>query len=420
MKVTAFAQLAYRQFPADFEKRYDSAVDTPWGLVDPQEVRAAHRDYLDGLMLAARSGFDGLVVTEHAQASYDMSANPSLTANALAYATESEGLDVAIYPAGRSLGKTREPLKVAEEYATIDTVSGGRLVAGFPVGLPYDACLNNGIPPMELRPRFDENLQLILRAWREDTPFAWNGKFSQYPTVNIWPRPQQRPRPPVWLTGIGNPGTMQAAFDLDFGFNYLSFFGAEAGARIFGRFWDLADKCGLPQNPYRLGMVQLVGVAGTDEEAVRIFRPHVEYMLHKGPGAVSTEKQAIPGTISLAGLQALMRDPGDFGLADRMRTIGFDETVEAGAAIVGSPQTVIDRLSDLVRRCRIGNLHAMLQLGSMPRQVAFDNISLFASDVLPALRTLWADEKWEHQWWPERLGGRPMRVAAAAGTAGAR
>jgi hypothetical protein len=143
-------------------------------------------------------------------------------------------------------------------------------------------------------------------------------------------------------------------------------------------------------------------------------------MLHKGPGAVSTEKQAIPGTISLAGLQALMRDPGDFGLADRMRTIGFDEAVEAGAAIVGSPRTVIDRLSDLVRRCRIGNLHAMLQLGSMPRQVAFDNISLFASDVLPALRTLWADEEWEHHWWPERLGGRPMPAAAAAGTAGAR
>src|SRR4029453_1912941 len=140
---------------ADFEKRYDSAVDTPWGLVDPQEVRAAHRDYLDGLMLAARSGFDGLVVTEHAQASYDMSANPSLTANALAYATESEGLDVAIYPAGRSLCKTREPLKVAEEYATVDTVSGGRLVAGFPVGLAVEACLNNGNTPMELQIRSD-------------------------------------------------------------------------------------------------------------------------------------------------------------------------------------------------------------------------------------------------------------------------
>src|SRR4029450_13646289 len=117
---------------------------------------------------------------------------------------------------------------------------------------------------------------------------------------------------------MGDPGTMRAGFDHDFGFNYLSFFGAEAGARAFGRFWDLADKCGLPRNPCRLGMVELVGVPGTDDEAARIFRPHVEYMLHKGPGAVSTEKQAIPGTISLAGLQALMRHPGDFGLADRM------------------------------------------------------------------------------------------------------
>src|SRR4029450_3163912 len=149
MKVTAFAQLAYRLFPADFEKRYDSAVDTPWGLVDPQEVRAAHRDYLDGLMLAARSGFDGLVVTEHAQASYDMSANPSLTATALASATEGGALDVARSPPGRSLGKTREPLKVAEEYATVDTVSGGRLVGGLPGGLPERPCLTHGIPPTD-------------------------------------------------------------------------------------------------------------------------------------------------------------------------------------------------------------------------------------------------------------------------------
>ena len=111
MKVSAFAQVGYRTFPEDFEQHHDSSVDTPWRLADPREVRAAFRDYLDGLMLAARSGFDGVVFTEHAQASYDMSANPSLTASALAYATESEGLDVAIFPAGRSLGKSREPMQ---------------------------------------------------------------------------------------------------------------------------------------------------------------------------------------------------------------------------------------------------------------------------------------------------------------------
>jgi alkanesulfonate monooxygenase SsuD/methylene tetrahydromethanopterin reductase-like flavin-dependent oxidoreductase (luciferase family) len=420
MKVSAFAQVAYRTFPTDFERHHDSAVDTPWSLADPREVRAAFRDYLDGLMLAARSGFDGLIFTEHAQASYDMSANPSLTAAALAYATESEGLDVAIYPAGRSLGKTREPVRVAEEYAAIDTVSGGRLMAGFPVGLPYDACLNNGIPPIELRPRFDENLALILRAWSEDTPFAWNGSYSQLPSVNIWPRPQQRPRPPVWLTGIGNPATMQMALDQDFGFNYLSWFGLKTtGPRIFDRFWELVDRHGSPRNPYRLGLSQVVGVAGTDAEAVRMFRPHVEYLFNKGPGAIRSETLAIPGTIGLQGLQALMRDPTDMGIAEKLRTIGFDELVDMGSIIVGSPRTVLDRLVEVVRRFRIGNLHAMLQFGSMPRQLAMDNIGLFASEVLPKLRGVWQDEQWDHHWWPERLGGRPRDVTTGAAAEGA-
>lgn len=419
MKISVFTQVAYRNFPADFQKHHDSAVDAPWHLVDPQEVRASYRDHLDGMMLAARSGFDGVVFTEHAQASYDMSANPSLTAAALAYATESEGLNVAIYPAGRSLGKTREPVRVAEEYAIIDTVSGGRLVAGFPVGLPYDACLNNGIPPIELRPRFDENVELVLRAWREDEPFAWNGKFSQLPSVNIWPRPQQRPRPPVWLTGVGNPATMQMTFDRDFGFNYLSWFGLKAtGPRVFNRFWELADKRGLARNPYRLGLMQVVGVAPTDAEAERIFRPHVEYMFNKGPGAIKPENLAIPGTIGIQGLRALMRDPADMGIAHKLRTIGFAELVDMGSVIVGSPRTVAERLTAVLKRFNIGNLHAMLQYGSMPRPVAMDHISLFAREVLPQLRDLWAGAKWQHHWWPERLGGRPLQQTTSARAAG--
>jgi alkanesulfonate monooxygenase SsuD/methylene tetrahydromethanopterin reductase-like flavin-dependent oxidoreductase (luciferase family) len=419
MKVSAFAQLGYRSLPEDFEQHHDSSVDTPWQLADPREVREAFRDYLDSFMLAARSGFDGLVFTEHAQASYDMSANPSLTASALAYATESEGLEVAIFPAGRSLGKSREPVRVAEEYAAIDTVSGGRLVAGFPVGLPYDACLNNGVPPIELRPRFDENLQLILRAWREDTPFSWNGRFTQLPSVNIWPRPQQRPRPPVWLTGIGNPGTMQIALDHDFGFNYFSWFGIKAtGPRVFDRFWQLVGKQGLPPNPYRLGLMQVIGVAETDLEAVRIFKPHVEYLFHKGPGAIKAEHLAIPGTIGLHGLHALMRDASDLGIADKLRSVSFDELVDMGSVIVGSPKTVVERIVEVVRRFRVGNLHLMLQFGSMPRQLARDNIQLAATAVLPSLKDLWTDERWEHHWWPERLGGRPVRDAAPAQTAG--
>src|SRR5439155_21848992 len=109
---------------------------TPYSLTTPSAVYSTLRDFHDVLMFAARSGFDGLSVTEHSQSAYDMVPNPNLVASALAYMTEAEGLDVAIYPMGRSLGKAREPIRVAEEYAVIDVMSGGRLVSGFPIGLP--------------------------------------------------------------------------------------------------------------------------------------------------------------------------------------------------------------------------------------------------------------------------------------------
>jgi alkanesulfonate monooxygenase SsuD/methylene tetrahydromethanopterin reductase-like flavin-dependent oxidoreductase (luciferase family) len=413
MKTTAFSQAAYRTLPHDFEKNHDSSVNTPWSLIDRDEVRAVYRDYLDNLMLAARSGFDGLAFTEHGQASYDMMSNPSLVGSALAYATDVEGLDVAICSIGRSLGKSREPVRVAEEYAMIDHISGGRLVAGFPVGLPYDACLNNGIPPIELRSRFDENLALVLRAWAAEEPFAFNGRFSQLPGVNIWPRPLQRPRPPVWLTGIGNPATMQIALEQDFGFNYISWFGTTVtGPRVFGRFWEAAEKLHVPKNPYRLGFVQPIGVADTDAKAERTYQRHVEYFFNKGIGAISLEKLSMPGNVSPIGLQALMRDSSDLGLGPKLRTATFAELIDAGAVILGSPRTVTERLTAIIRQFCIGNVHLMLQFGSMPREVARENIELVSKHVLPSLGSIWAGEPWEHHWWPERLGGRPLAHVA--------
>jgi hypothetical protein len=132
---------------------------------------------------------------------------------------------------------------------------------------------------------------------------------------------------------------------------------------------------------------------------------------------VRAEYLAIPGTIGLQGLQALMRDPADLGISDRLRTIGFDELVDLGSVVAGSPGTVLDQLVEIAKRFRVGNLHAMLQFGSMPRRIAMDNIGLFASDVLPQLRRVWDDEPWEHHWWPERLGGRPHEIPSGLDSA---
>lgn len=242
MKVTYFQQVPYRHLPGDFDARFESVVTTPYHeLVEPSCISEAFRDALDECMHAARAGFDGITITEHSQSAYDMAPNPDLLEAALAYGTEVEGLETAIYPIGRSLGKSREPLRVAEEQAMLDCMSNGRLVSAFPVGLAYDANVNNGVPPLETRARFDENLDLVLRAWTAREPFPFNGKFSKFPSVNIWPRPVQCPRPPVWITGIGNPKTMEFCLLRGFGFNYFGWFGAKlTGRRILDRFGGIA------------------------------------------------------------------------------------------------------------------------------------------------------------------------------------
>ncbi|MEN3310667.1 MAG: hypothetical protein V7603_6869 [Micromonosporaceae bacterium] len=406
MKLILFAQAPYQHLPEDFEHRFESAVTTPYSLTTAERVCAAYQDLMEILLHGARCGFDGLAMTEHSQSPSDMVPNPDLIASALAYVTEAAGLDVAICPVGRSLGKSREPVRVAEECAMIDVMSRGRLVAGFPVGLAYDACINNGIPPLAVRGRFEEGLDLVLRAWQDPHPFAWNGRHGQYPSVNIWPRPVQQPRPPVSITGIGNPRTMATTFERDLGFTYFGWFGANlTGGRVFERFWEIGERAGVARNPYRLSFLQTIAVAETDEQAARDYGRHVEYFFRKNLGALRPEMIALPGGIDINGVRALLRDPGDLGMVDKMRDATFDQLRAAGAVIAGSPETVRDGIAQFAAEYGIGNLYAQLSFGSLPRDLAMRNVSLFAEQVAPALRGLWAEH--DHHWWPRRLGGAP-------------
>jgi alkanesulfonate monooxygenase SsuD/methylene tetrahydromethanopterin reductase-like flavin-dependent oxidoreductase (luciferase family) len=407
VKVLYMGQAPYRYLPDGFSEHYTSVVTTPYDLVEPQKMYESIHSYVEELLHAARSGYDGVMVSEHSQSSYDISPNPNLAASIVAHTTQVEGLDTAITVLGRSLGKSREPLKIAEEYAILDVLSAGRLIAGLPVGLSYDANQNGGIPPIETRFRAKEGRELLERAWTDPEPFAWNGKYSRYPAVNIWPRPVQQPRPPVWVPGGGTPSTLADVLEREDVFTYLSWFGPTlTGKRIFDRFWEIAEQKGRDQNPYRLAFLQTVCVADTDAEAERLYGQHLETHFRNGLGAIPGPAFALPGYIDIRGVEAIVRDPGDLGIAPRLNKITFKELAETRAAIVGSVDTVVDQITEFVKDCRIGNLLAMLQVGSMPHDLARHNISLFASDVLPRLRGIWEDEGWEHRWWPTGIGAR--------------
>ncbi|HXG41536.1 MAG TPA: LLM class flavin-dependent oxidoreductase [Dehalococcoidia bacterium] len=401
MKISMFHLMPHRELPEDFEKRYHSVwVDPPWWeLADPERIGQFYNWTLDELTYAAKVGLDGICTNEHHQNAYGFMPSPNLMGAALAKATN--GLDVAIVQMGSTLPTTNPPIRVAEEYAMLDCISGGRLVAGMPLGSPMDVNFCYGIPPMEQRERYREAHDLIVKAWTSREIFAWNGKYYQLPMVNPWPRPIQQPHPPIWVPGVGSITTWDFAIDHDYCYCNLGYYGAVAAQAMVDGYWHRVQEKGKDMNPYRLGFLQLVAVSETDARAEQDYAKHVEYFytrcLHFAP-----EFLFPPGHYDWESLLAMVKR-GAYGVSRSLAGASFRDIVESGAVIAGGPATVRDRLREVIKRLRVGNLMVLLHIGSMPHELTLKNIDLFAREVMPHLRDIWDDEGWENHWWPERL-----------------
>ena len=411
MKVCMFHLMPYRDLPEDFGQRYNSAFIEPvwFDVADADKVGQYFNATLDELLYAANAGLHGVCTNQHHQNVYGFMANPSLMGSVLAKATN--GQNVAIIQLGSTLPSTTPPTRIAEEYAMLDCISGGRLVAGFPTGLPTDAAISNAVVPLEQREQFREALSLVIKAWSAKEVFAWNGKYYQLGMVNLWPRPIQQPHPPIWIPGSGITATAEYVVGLDHCFCHLSYFGAKNAAQVADRYWELVASKGRDDNPYRFSFLQLIGVAATDAEAEDLYGPHAEYFFNKLLYTPPHYAQ-IPGCLEYPSLVQATRNNQRAAL--NLRELKAKDLYERGFVIVGSPRTVREQLMDGMKRLRVGHLLALLHFGSMPTDLCKKNIDLFARDVLPHLEDLW-DDQYEDRWWPERLRAkRPVAAMAAA------
>ena len=140
MKVCMFHLMPYRDLPSDFVQRYDSAfIDPLWfDVADSEKVGEYYNATLDELLYAAKAGFHGLCTNQHHQNVYGFMANPSLMGAVMAKATN--GQNIAIVQLGSTLPSTTPPTRIAEEYAMLDCISGGRLVAVGSSRVDLQAC----------------------------------------------------------------------------------------------------------------------------------------------------------------------------------------------------------------------------------------------------------------------------------------
>src|ERR1700758_1788419 len=229
MRFIWFNLMPWPHLPEDFREKYRSVwVDIPSSLYDPVRGHEVYNDYLDQLEFAETVGFDGLGVNEHHANAYGLMPSPCLMAAALAR-HNSRAAPVVL---GSWIALYDLPIRVAEEFAMLDVISGGRLVAGFPVGTSMDTNYAYGRVPATLRDKYAEAHELIIKAWTEKDFFPLNGKFTKLRYVNLWPKPIQQPHPPIWIPGGGSVETWDFCANHEYQYSFLSYFGYLAGKKV--------------------------------------------------------------------------------------------------------------------------------------------------------------------------------------------
>jgi len=325
--------------------------------------RLSQRERLEevvaGAVLAERLGFSWYTVGEHHFGERDVISAPPVVLAAIAERTSTITLAT-----GTTLVANRDPVLLAEDYATLDLLSDGRLriIAGASFFEEPYAVFDQTLESRPARKR--ENLELLLRLWTEER-VSWSGAFRPpLHEVQVQPRLLQ-PQPPVWVSGGSRPDSVHLAVEhglpMVFGTTARP---PESHAPVFQLYRRLWSESGRPDRLARTGAASHVFVADTTTEARSLWR---EYYGNYFRGA------KLP-----AGAR-----PGPFD---------FDALVGPGSAICGSPAEVVDklgRLHDLWGH----DLHLLsIDIGGIPHGTVARAMELVATEVIPQVAGLGAKE----------------------------
>jgi alkanesulfonate monooxygenase SsuD/methylene tetrahydromethanopterin reductase-like flavin-dependent oxidoreductase (luciferase family) len=297
---------------------------------------AAHADAL---------GFDWVSISEHHYAPYIMTPNPVVMAAALSQVVKRAKIALL-----GPLLPLSNPIRVAEEVAMLDSLSGGRVIVLFLRGTPNEQKTFNTTG--DTRGMTQEGIDLIRKAWTHTTPFAWKGKHYQFDVVSVWPRPRQDPHPALY--GSGNSEES------------ISF----AAERRMGIAFSFAP----PEMTKKW-------IEHYRREAARFgWTPTSEHIIYRGiTYAAQTDAQAGAEMGEFFGRKAA--ESAQF----QSESLGGPPIVSLVSQpyFVGSPKTIIERFETL-RDQGIGIVDMVFGVGTPEKKIAV--MDMIARDVLPTVQ----------------------------------
>jgi alkanesulfonate monooxygenase SsuD/methylene tetrahydromethanopterin reductase-like flavin-dependent oxidoreductase (luciferase family) len=324
--------------------------------------------------LAEPLGFDSLFALEHHFTGYSMSPSP---------------LQLLSYYAGRTsrilLGTCvivlpwHDPIRVAEQIALLDILSGGRTLMGFGRGAASVEYAGFRIPMEEARPRFVESAQLIIKALTNDV-FDWQGEYYQIPRTSIRPRPISHPERRFYASSV-SPESAEVMAKLGFGLLIVMQNEWPKAAEDVHRYRATARSVGhTPRPPI---ILTNVACADSREEARELaFRylgekwDSIDNHYHFSDGHLSGVK-GYESYGKLAKTYTKMKEP-----TFRSKATDFYVSIQ----VAGTPDDCIQQIAELRRLTGMDHLVTEFSFGSMPHHLAELNMRLFADKVLPVLQ----------------------------------
>jgi probable F420-dependent oxidoreductase len=323
---------------------YDFRNPARWRVPWPQ----LYQETLDQAAYAEQLGFSSIWLSEHHFS--DEGYLPALMAmlGALAQRTSRARLGTAVL-----LAPLHHPLRLAEDFAVIDQLSGGRLDVGLAPGYKPDEFAVLGVPKRERGARTDETIEILQRAWR-GAPFSHAGQHFQFENVVVAPPPVQQPGPPIWVGGNSLAAAHRAARH---GVCFMPDSGA--GIELYDAYRDHLPAAAAP----RLATNRVLFAAASRAEAWEICGPHFLYQFNAYRQWFSSA-----GDDDTHGAE--LTDPS---------------VLSAEHYFVGTPDDILAAIQESQQRLGYQELVFWARPPGLPVEQATASLELIAKHVLPAL-----------------------------------
>jgi alkanesulfonate monooxygenase SsuD/methylene tetrahydromethanopterin reductase-like flavin-dependent oxidoreductase (luciferase family) len=385
----------YPFVPQDILDATDSVrASLPNRYCDPRIAADLFEEVLDEFMLCDEVGLNVIAIEHHAGINSLFASNPMIT-GILARQTRK----VRILTLGTLISLRDDPVRIAEEYATADVISRGRLEIGFVKSGGSEMASNNANPVVNVE-RYWEAIDLITKALTQhDGPFSWEGKHFTHRHVNIWPRPWQS-LPRMWAA-TGDPTTASEVGRRGM-VNVLVLRGAEGTKRAWAAYRKARAEAGLPKaTTDQFAYAALVYVGDTDAEGLAVGRKLL-WFLNTSLKSAPQYGKFLPGAFPPHVAPQVYRNTpkpspagGDKSTASASQNaaalIGItpERAMKEGILFCGNPDTVYQQIMDFYDQVGgFGHLAMVGRSGPMTHPEAEKGIRLFAKEVLPRLRAI--------------------------------